>query len=99
MLVCRHVHDREPDGMADLSENAAMAAGSYISARPRIDLRHFARGEDLLLLEHRDAAAIAAGTVGPDARANKFNGIDNVLRAVITDLAMRPLRGVAADRQ
>ena len=75
-----------------------MAAGCDIAAGPRIDFHDLARGKDLLLLQHDDAGAVAALLVGPDPRRNVLDRVGEVLGAVIADLAVRTLRGVAADR-
>src|SRR5579862_2954769 len=85
--------------MVDAAEDAAMAAGRAIAAGPRIDLRDFARGKDLLLLQDDNAAAIAALLVGPDLRFDPMCRIDDVVRPVIADLALRALRRIAANRQ
>ena len=94
----RHVVQHGRAVIAHAAENAAMSAGCDIAAGPRIDFHDFARGEDLLFLQHDDAGAVAALLVGPDARGDVFDGIGQVLRSVVADLAVRTLGGVAADR-
>ena len=76
-----------------------MAAGRDIAARPRVALLHFARGEDLLLLDQHQPGAVLAVVVRPDARGDVIDRVDEVLRAVIADHAVRTLGRVAAQRQ
>ena len=77
--------------IAHAAQNAAVAAGCDVTAGPRVDFHDLARGEDLLLLQHDDAGAVAALLVGPDPRRNVLHRIGEVLRAVIADLAVRTL--------
>ena len=99
VFVDRRVHQIGHARVRHLAENAAVAAGRDISPRPRIDLGDLARGEELLFLNDDDARAVAALAVAPDLRLDVGDGIDDIGGAVGADLALRPLRGVAGDRQ
>ncbi len=85
--------------IAHAAEHAAMATGRHVAARACVDLHHLAGGKDSLLLQHDDPSAVAAGFVGPDPCGDVGRGIDDVLGAIIADLALWALRRVAADRQ
>src|SRR5262245_63883743 len=76
-----------------------MAAGGHVSARPGVGLLHVARGEHLLVLHEHDAGAVAPGFVGPYTRQDVVDRVDDVLVAVVAQLAVGTLRGIAADRQ
>src|SRR5436853_6331311 len=81
------------------AQDAAMSAGGDVAAGPRVGLLDVARGEYLLVLHEHDAGAVAPGLVRPHARDDVVDGIHDVLVAVVADLPMRALRGVATDRQ
>ena len=97
--IGRDIHEVWHAGVGHLAEDAAMAAGRDIAAGTGIDFGDLARGEELLLLDDDDAGTVAALAVGPDARLDVGDGIDDVGRPVVADLALRALRGVAGDRQ
>ena len=85
--------------VAGRTDDAAVTAGRDIAARPRVGLLHIARRENLLLLDQHHAGAVLAAAVVPDAGFDVVDRVDDVLRPVIADLAVRPLRRVAGDRQ
>lgn len=78
--------------MIDATKNAAMTSRGNKAARPGIHLRHLARRKRALLLDDHDASAVTASLIGPYPRTNIDNRIENVLRPVIADLALRTLR-------
>ena len=84
--------------IAHAAQNAAVPAGGDIATRSRVDLHDLARGEELLLLQHDHAGAVAPLLIGPNTRGNVFDRVGDVSWAVIAVLALRPLRGVAANR-
>ena len=84
--------------MAGGAQNAAVSAGRHIAARPRIGLLDGAGGKDALLLDEDGADTVAALVVRPHPRGDVVDAIDDVLRSVVADHALRPLGGVAADR-
>jgi branched-chain amino acid transport system substrate-binding protein len=84
--------------MAGGAEDPAMSARRDIPARPRIGLLDDAGGKDPLLLDQNRAGPVAALFVLPNPRGDVVDRIDNILRAVIADHAVRPLGGIAADR-
>src|SRR5207244_13282726 len=51
------------------------------------------------VLHEHDARAVAPGLVGPHARDDVLDRVDDVLVAVVAHLSVRTLGGVAADRQ
>ena len=99
VLEDRQIGERDPAGVADVADDAAVASGRHIAARTRIGLGDLAGGKQLLLLDHHDAATVAALLIGPDARPDVAHGVHDVRRPVGADLALRTLRRVAADRQ
>ena len=84
--------------MAGCAKDTAMSAGRHIAAGPGVGLLHGAGGENPLLLDQNRTGLVAALLVLPDPRGDILNRIDNVLRPVIADHAVRPLGGIAADR-
>ena len=81
VLVGRQIgHDGAAD-MADLTENAAMAAGRDIAARPRVGFRHVARGEELLILDQKRAEPVAP-LARPPRRANRYSAASRGYSAV-----------------
>src|SRR5579871_167998 len=76
-----------------------MAAGRYIAARPGIGFHHLTRRKKLLFLDDDRAGLVSAVLVGPNAGGDVCHRIDDVLRSIIADHAVGPLRRVAADRQ
>ena len=99
VLEHRQIGERDPAGVADVADDAAVASGRHIAARTRVGLGDLAGGKHLLLLDHHDAATVAALLIGPDARSNEARGVHDVRRPVGADLTLRTLRRVAADRQ
>src|SRR5262249_36312088 len=85
--------------MAGCAEDPAMSTGCHIPSWPRIGLLDGTGGKDLLLLYQDCACLVAASFVRPDPRGDVVDRIDNVLRPVIADHPVRPLGGVATDRQ
>src|SRR5437868_5031781 len=75
-----------------------MPAGRHIAARPRVGLLDGARGKDPLLLDQNRAGLVVALLVLPNPRGDVFDRVDDVLRPVIADHAVRPLSGIAANR-
>jgi hypothetical protein len=76
-----------------------VSAGCHITAGPGIGFLDGAGGEDTLLLNEHPAGMVAALFVLPDPRGDEVDGIDDILRPVIADDALRPLGGIAADWQ
>src|SRR6202035_4860704 len=99
VLEDRQIRECNPAGVADIADDAPGASGRHIAARTRIGLSDLAGGKQLLLLDHHDAATVAALLISPDARSNEAYGVHDVRRPVGADLALRTLRRVAANRQ
>src|ERR1041385_1153750 len=74
-----------------------MATRGHVAARAGVALLHVPRVEDLLILDHHHARAVAALLVGPDARGDVGHRVDEVLVAIAADHAVRTLRRIAAD--
>src|SRR5215472_8943150 len=81
------------------AQDPAVSTGCHITTGPRIGLLYSAGGEDPLFLDKDSAGFVAALFVRPDSRSDVVNRIDDVFRPVIADHAVRPLGGVAANRQ
>ncbi len=85
--------------MAGSAEDAAVSAGCHIAAGPGIGFLDGASGEDALFLDQDRAGLVAALLVRPNPRCDVVDRIDDVFRPVVADHAVRPLGGIAADRQ
>ena len=66
MFQGRHVVQDGLAVSAHAAENPAVPAGRDIATGPCVDFHDLARGEELLFLQHDDAAAVASVFVGPD---------------------------------
>src|SRR6185503_8768198 len=69
----RHIVDDRLPAETDTTQDAAMAAGRDIAAGTRIAFLHFARGEDLLLLDQHEPGAVPAAIVRPDAGSDEID--------------------------
>jgi hypothetical protein len=85
--------------MSRSPQNPAVSTGCHIATGPRIGFLDGASGEDPLLLDQNRAGLVVTLLVCPNPRGDVVDRINDVLRTVIADHALRALGGIAADRQ
>src|SRR6185436_5607662 len=85
--------------MAHSANDPAVTAGRNVTTWPRVRFLHIARREDLLVENRHCADKIAPVLVRPDLRCDVVHRIDNIAIAIVADRPMRPLRGIADNRQ
>src|SRR5262245_6572219 len=84
--------------MAHPADDTAMAAGRDIATGAGVGLLYITRRKNLFVEDRHRANDILAVAVGPDARGDIVDRIDDVAVAVVTDRPMRPLRRITGDR-
>src|SRR5688572_26486658 len=79
----------------DAAQDAAVTAGRDEATRPHITLLNVSPCENLLLLDQHHAEMIPAVFVRPHARRDEGDGVDEILRSIAADQAVRALGGIA----